>query len=205
MARTSDYAPEHHKAVRHSAKIFAAVKKAFPKGAQVKIVANSSHASASYPEFVGALGEVVEHDEGSPFDASPLIGVRFQKPIRGIDVESFTPDELVISHKGPMSHDRAYEVRRFRFLRDCISRALLTLPWATITEPKLVGYRAALDRIGTCGDSDEADRAAVARIRDLLEAEAQRHVKAGNDGKAEFLLGFGLNLVEFCEQIPRKK
>lgn len=198
MSKTSDYAPEHHKAVRHSNKIFVATKRAFPKGAQVKIVASSVH-----PEFVGALGEVVEHDEGSPFDACPLIGVRFQKPIRGIDVESFTSDELVIARKGPWAS--AYEFRRFRFLRDCISRSLLTLPWATITEPKLVGYRAALDRIGTCGDSAEADRAAVARICDLLEAEAERHEKAGNDGKAQFLLGFRDNLVEFCEQIPRKK
>lgn len=107
--------------------------------------------------------------------------------------------------EAPTSLQRRLEaLRRFRFLRDCISRALLTLPYATITARDLAEPRAALDRIGTSGDPPETDRQTVARIVDLLRREAALHEAAGEAGKAALVIGFAEGLADFWAQVPRR-
>jgi hypothetical protein len=86
-----------------------------------------------------------------------------------------------------------------------MSRALETLPWASLTEQDLQKPRAALARVGTSGDTPEKDQQPIWQIVELLETEAALHEAAGNCGKAECLIGFRDGLVEFFAQIPRKR
>jgi hypothetical protein len=85
------------------------------------------------------------------------------------------------------------------FVRECIARALSTLPYATLQDedPRVAGYdtlrsiRATVERGG-------ATAAQVRAVSDALRCEVEVHRGAGNYIKADVVESFRKQLVDNC-------
>ena len=73
----------------HEPEIMERIRCAFPVGARVKVIASD------LPEYIGAIGTVVDYDPGCEGDY-PLVGVRFDTPVLQRERDGFYDDEIVI-------------------------------------------------------------------------------------------------------------